>query len=221
MRLVRFSKLVAAACLTALLLGCRSNPTYDTLTTLLPWTKQYAAITPGIEYLWVSVDGQASVMALGERTVQGVGAQQSVHEHWYTGQGEMLYTVNGRIAQALGFTHELRGQSPGAPAWRDVLGSTREIQWTRQLDLMPGYRYGVTDTVVTQRTNAPKHVPEGVPAQAQWVTDLVGSKGDDGLAWWYVQKFAVLDDHVVYSEQCVAKGLCLQMRPLGVVVPLK
>mgnify|MGYP000411462583 CR=1 FL=1 len=204
-----------------LLCGCRSNPTLDTFTTLLPWRSQYAPVQPGVEYMVVSLEGRTSVMALGGRSMQGSGAIQSVHEHWYTGQGEMLYLVDGRIQQALGFTHEWRGQTSTPPSWSTVLQSSREISWRRVLDAMPGYRFNLTDDISSYKTAAPKRLPEGVSPQAQWVADLVASKGDDGQAWWYLQKFAVLDGRVIYSEQCLAKAMCIALRPLGVVVSAK
>jgi hypothetical protein len=83
---------------------------------------------------------------------------------------------------------------------------------------MPGYRYGVVETVTSNRVHAPKRLPDGVKSQAQWVAETVSSKGHDGLEWWYLQKFALLNDRVVYSEQCLDKALCLKMRPLGVMV---
>ncbi len=189
------------------------------MSTLLPQGKQINIYQPGFEYLSISVDGRASVMALGERTVQSTGNSRQVHERWYTGQGEMLLVVDGRIQQAIGFTHEWRGQTSTPPTWASLLQSSREVSWRRSLDMMPGYRYNLTDNITSYKTTPPKRLPEGVSPQAQWVADLVASKGDDGLAWWYLQKFAMLDDRVVYSEQCIAKALCLALRPLGVVVP--
>ncbi len=218
---MRFSKW-GLLCVVFAFVGCRSNPTYDTLTTLLPWGKQYAYIQPGFEYLWVSLDGRASVMALGERSVDEQALVRHVHERWYTGQGEMLYLVDGRIQQALGFTHELRSQMARAwPEWAAVLETNRQVDWRRQVDLMPGYRYNVVNHVTTYKTPSPNKLPEGVPASARWVADLVEGKSGDGQAWRYVQKFAISNGQVMYSEQCIDKDLCLQMRPLGVVVPAK
>jgi hypothetical protein len=196
--------------------GCRgSNPVYDTLTNVLPWSRQYASLQPGFEYLWVSVDGRASVMALGSRETRG----RAVHEHWYTGQGEMIYLVNGRVQQALGFTHEVRHQTGQAPAWSELGQSLTAVQWTRQLDLMPGYRMGVQEYVASRAVAEPSRLPEDVPAHAQWYADIVNGKHANGLAWRYEQRFALANDHVVYSEQCLAATLCLKLRPLGVVVP--
>lgn len=219
MLFTRCAKLVWGSLAVLALLGCRSNPTFDTFTTLLPWGKQYAQVQPGIEYLWVSLDGRTSVMALGERKLLPGKDAFDVREYWYTGQGEMLYLLNGRIQQAHGFISEWRAQKSSAPAWAEVLQSPREWPWQRQLDIMPGYRYGVVETVTSSRVQVPKHLPEGVTSQAQWVAETISSKGHDGQEWWYLQKFAVLNDRVVYSEQCVDKSLCLKMRPLGVMVP--
>jgi hypothetical protein len=87
--------------------------------------------------------------------------------------------------------------------------------------MMPGFRYGVTEHVTTQSIRPPKSLPEGVSPKAQWVLDTVGSKGADGQEWWYLQKFAVLDGQVVFSEQCIHQDLCLKLRPLGVLVAAK
>jgi hypothetical protein len=211
---------VSAMVVALTMQGCRStNPVYDTLTNVLPWSQQYASLQPEFEYLWVSVDGKASVMALGAREARGT----AVHEHWYTGQGEMLYLVEGRVQQALGFTHELRQQRGTPPAWgrfdAALVQATQDVVWTRQLDVMPGYRFGVQETVVSRTVAEPTRLPEGVPAHAQWVADEVLGKKANGLPWVYAQRFAVANGRVVYSEQCLAPAVCLTLRPLGVVVP--
>lgn len=210
------ARYVSVLAVVLLAQGCRSsNPVYDTLTHMLPWSKQYASLLPGFEYLWVSVDGRASVMALGTRETQG----NEVHEHWYTGQGEMLYLVNGRIQQALGLTHELRHQTGKPPTWVELGQSPKGVQWTRQLDVMPGYRLGVQEYVVSSTIPEPSRLPDDVPPRAQWYVESVSSTNANGLPWRYEQRFARVNDRVVYSEQCLAPALCLKLRPLGVVVP--
>jgi len=204
-----------------MMLGCRSNPTYDTLTTLLPWQKQFAQVQPGVEYLWVSVGGRATVMALGERSLEGVAPNVSRHEYWYTGQGEMLYLRNGRIQEAKGFTREWRGQTSNPPDWADALKSNRAISWRRQMDLMPGFRYNSVDHLTTYNLPTPKQLPENVPTTAFWIGDSVESKIENGRVWRFEQRFAIENGVVVYSEQCLAPELCLKLRTLGVVVPAK
>lgn len=217
MRVIPF----ALICVLLVLTGCRSNPTYDTLTTLLPWQRQYAQVQPGFEYLWVSVDGRASLMALGERNVQGKAPDLRVLEYWYTGQGEMLYLLNGRIQEVKGFTYEWRGQSSATPEWGEILGSQREMTWRRQLDVMPGFQYNLITHLTTYQIPAPRSLPEGVNAQARWVEDTVDTKTSEGRASRHRQRFALLDGQVVYSEQCVSESFCMKLRPLGVVVPVK
>ncbi|CAN1486303.1 Group 4 capsule polysaccharide formation lipoprotein GfcB [Burkholderiaceae bacterium] len=210
--------------------GCRSvNPVYDTFTNVLPRSLLVTNLQPGFEYLWVSVYGKASVMALGARETRG----NAVHEHWYNGQGEMLHLVDGRVQQALGFAHELRQQTGAPPAWASFQGemqrtqaqaerqaqATKDVTWKRQLDVMPGYRFGVQETLVSRTLAEPDRLPEGVPANAQWVADEVFGKKANGLPWVYAQRFAVANGRVVYSEQCLAPAVCLKLRPLGVVVP--
>lgn len=223
---------VSVLVLVLLMQGCQStNPMLDTFSRVFPAPVQFANLAPGFEYLWVSVDGKASVMALGARETRGTAE----HEHWYTGQGEMLYLVNGRVHQALGFTQELRQQTGAPPAWdsfaaqlmpmnmKDQVSApphaTKDVVWTRQLDVMPGYRFGVQETVVSRTVAEPARWPEGVPAHAQWVADEVQGKKTNGLPWVYAQRFALVNNRVVYSEQCLAPAVCLKLRPLGVVVP--
>jgi len=237
-----FYTLMVVVALTLTMQGCRStNPVFDTLTQAMPWKPQVASLQPGFEYLWVSVDGKASVMALGKREVRGT----AVHEHWYTGQGEMLYLVDGRVQQALGFTHELRQQTSAPPAWSSFKAvqqqtpqttslttpvvaavpepepshANQDYLWKRQLDVMPGYRFGVQEAVVTRAVAKPVRLPDRVPANALWVADDVQGKKANGLPWVYAQRFALVNESVVYSEQCLAPALCLALRPLGVVVP--
>jgi hypothetical protein len=133
----------------------------------------------------------------------------------------MLLLIDGRINKALGFTHEIRNQEHISPSWDEVVDSKNKISWFRKLDLMPGFRYNVQNNVTTYKIAFPKNSPEFVPLNAEWITDLVESKSFDGHAWWYLQRFAIVDGIVIYSEQCIDKGLCLTLRRLGVVVPAK
>jgi hypothetical protein len=208
--------------LLVFLCSCQSNPTYDTFTTLLPWTKQYSQVKPGYEYILVSANGRQAVMALGNRVSnQQLGSKSSVHEYWYTGAGEMLVLLDGRISKALGFTHEIRSQTYVAPSWVEVVESKNELSWLKKIDLMPGFRYNLQNNVTTYKIAFPKDAPKFVPLNAEWITDLVESKALDGRAWSYLQRFAILDGIVFYSEQCIDKDLCLTIRRLGVVVPAK
>ena len=204
-----------------LLYGCKSNPTYDTFTVLLPWSKKYSQIQPGYEYILVAVNDNQALMALGSRYFLPEFGHKSVHEYWYTGTGEMLHLVDGRINKALGFTHEIRHQTNNAPYWGEVVESKNELRWFRKIDLMPSFRYNLYNNISTYKVPTPKDAPNFVPVNALWVTDLIESKSVNGKPWSYSQLFAIVDRSVIYSEQCIDKGICLSIRNLGVVVPEK
>ncbi len=160
-------------------------------------------------------------MALGQRSIVGVVPDITLHEYWYNGQGEMLYLRNGRIQEAKGFTRELRGQTSSPPDWADVRKSNLAISWMRQLDVMPGFRYNLLEHITTYNLVTPKQLPDNVPTTAAWIGDSVESKNENGRPWRFDQKFAIERGVVVYSEQCLAPELCLNLRALGVVVPAK
>ena len=202
-----------------LLCGCQSNPTFDTFTNLLPWTKKYSQVSVGLEYILVSTNENDALMALGERRIDE--SKNQIHEHWYTGQGEMLYLVNGRIQKALGFTNEIRSQINEAPTWNEVVESRRELTWRRKIDLMPGFRYGVINNISTKKIETPSKPPDNLPTTSKWIADLVESKTYDGKTWWFTQRFALFEGRIVYSEQCISSELCLKIKHLGVLVSAK
>jgi len=201
-----------------LLAGCQGlHPVMDTLSMAWPWRSQYAQLLPGVDYMVVSLDGRATVMALGERRDVPSSQdplRQERHELWYSSQHETLHTVNGRIHRALGFTVEWRSQEASPPAWAEVQKARHEVPWSRVLDIMPGYRYGQVDHLWIKPVDPPAKPPQGVPAQAAWFEEAVVSLTPEGRPWEFRQRFAVLNGRVAYSEQCLAPRICLSLRPL-------
>lgn len=137
------------------------------------------------------------------------------HEHWYSSQHEMLHLVDGRIHQALGFTIEWRAQESTPPPWREVQKARHEVPWSRVLDIMPGYRYGQIDHLWVKSSPPPTQLPNGVPATATWFEEAVVSQTVQGRPWEFQQRFAVWNDRVAYSEQCLSPLVCLSLRPLS------
>jgi hypothetical protein len=198
------------------LTGCQGfNPVTDTAGYFWNDKKARANLSPGFEYLEVEWQGRKAYMALGYRETQG----PNVSEHWYSGQGEMMKLVNGRIVQVFGMTHEVRSVTTNSPVWNDVLTHRSPIVWYQTKDLMPRYRYGLQEFVKTQQiTPNPSEKALASDASA-WLVEEVRSKDEKGKPWVYQQKFALLGDRVIYSEQCVAQEMCFKLKPLGVVVP--
>jgi hypothetical protein len=173
-------------------------------------------LKPGFEYILIDIDGRKTVMALGSREVLTESGRASLHERWYSGQGEMIHMVDGRIHTAVGLTVEWRRQRSNPPAWDLLAKSSSSVAWSRELDVMPGYRYGQADHIETKLSTAPKGAPV-LPLDATWIMDQVRSPQVLGGDWTYTQTFAIHQGRVVYSEQCLAPTVCFKFKPLGMM----
>ena len=139
-----------------------------------------------------------------------------IHEYWYSGQKEMIELVEGRIVSVMGMTTEWRQTNSKAPSWDSLSSYSMPTAWVRNRDLMPGYRYGFKDEVMTKIVEAPPKNKE-FPIGAVWFQDNINSKGMDGSEWAYQQLFAWVNGKTLYSEQCIAQDLCLTLKYIGVI----
>ena len=173
-------------------------------------------LKPGFEYILIEIDGRKTAMALGSREVMVLQGQEQVHERWYSGQREMIHMVNGRLQTAVGLTVEWRHQRSIPPAWVMVDQTQDHLTWSRELDIMPGYRFGHTDQLQTRVSSAPKGAPI-LPSDTRWFSDWVRSPQPLGGEWVFEQHFALHQGRVMYSEQCLAPTVCFKFQPLGLV----
>ncbi len=197
--------------LALLLSACsQTNPVLTTLGSA--WHDPSAAMNfnPSLEYLQVQALGRKSYLVLGVRQVQG----EEMNEYWYSADKEMLHLRNGRLIEALGMTREIRSTTLTAPAWLTL--STQAQVWVRERDLMPYYQYGVRQFVISQQVKPTEQEKAWAPRATHWVQEQIKTSSATQGAWIYDELFA-LDDHghVLYSNQCVAPDLCLQMTYLG------
>jgi hypothetical protein len=175
------------------------------------------------EYLQVELNSAKFLMALGRRTID---ANNVVVEHWYSGQSELLEIRNGRIWRLSGATTEWRGQVAAPPNW-STLANAGQVKWQRQLDIMPDYRYGQTDHIVSHRLSTPPATaPKTLstqPQQLSWFSDTITSRDEAGQPWTFEQVFAIdsgsghPNGRWIYSEQCVSPVMCVKLRYLGFV----
>lgn len=170
---------------------------------------------PGFEYLEVEWQGRKSAMALGYRSLNSA----QTDEHWYTSQGEMLKLQNGRIVQVLGMTREVRRLSTNTPPWTNLISHKLPVVWSQTKDVMPDYRFGLQEFVITQQMNPTSAEQSLIKGATHWIAEEIKSKDATGKTWIYQQKFALANDRVIYSEQCIARDMCFKLKPLGVVVP--
>jgi hypothetical protein len=209
----------------ALLSACQGingiSPVLDTGRLLFPSTDFSAHYKQGFEYLLVDHDGHKAAMALGARQSDG----PVVHEYWYSGQREMLHLQNGRLHNVVGMTQEVRAQTLITPSWQAIAEATANttgggaLVWSRTRDVQPGYRYGVVEYIISKQIEPTKALQAAAGQPAVWFEDQVKSKNQDGKEWLYTELFAVVNDRVVYSQQCVGPTLCLRLQPLGVMKP--
>jgi hypothetical protein len=158
-------------------------------------------------------------MTLGKRTLTQTPQGETVDEFWFTRGGEMLHTRNGRIHAMFGLPVEWRNNQSTPPTWQDTLSRSEASSWLRVRDEMPNYRYGVSDKITTIALAGPpkldKLALELAPTpntQIRWVQDKVETSNNKGQRWEFTQVFAIDQNKVVYSEQCISPVFCFQIQ---------
>jgi hypothetical protein len=130
---------------------------------------------------------------------------------WYSTEGEVISLQNGRVVNTAGLETDWRAvRNFSLPAWQDMIGRNA-VTYSRERDEMPGYRFGIKETVSLYPVDVPANAKlVGMPATTlRWYEEsVIGQPG--GLP---SGRFAVqLKDgatRIVYGEQCLSKTLCL------------
>lgn len=211
-------RLLAVAWLAVALTGCQAGPETAALDGLRQaWLKGRAAepaLNPAFSYLRVSVQGQVAYLALGSTDPH----PQGLNETWYSATGEVLRLREGRITESLGTVVEWRDvRFEGWPGWdAAVAAGAAGIDWTRLRDVMPGYRYRVTDRLQLRPVPPParSQLQRVAPSSLQWFVETrVGPPPRDGVEALPSARYAVEAVEgrvrVVYGEQCLRADFCL------------
>lgn len=164
-------------------------------------------LNPGLSYLRVTVRGRGVLLVRGYEEKHPEG----LIEVWYSTEGEVISLQNGRVVNTAGLETDWRAvRNFSLPAWKDMAGSNA-VTYSRERDEMPGYRFGIKETVSLYPVDVPANAKlVGMPATTlRWYEEsVIGQPG--GLP---SGRFAVqLKDgatRVVYGEQCLSKTLCL------------
>lgn len=228
-------RLACGAVLFLLLSGCQvtQGPSWQLLER---WRATTAApvpprLDPAYPFLRLTRDGMQAHLVLGYRTTRsGGGLPVSVLDHWYSADQVLLALQDGRISQLLGTQIEWRAvQQAQRPEWSElaVAPVAQPRTWTRHHDEMPGYRYGLSETIRSQRVDRgmPTSLDQTVLpvplAALRWVLDEVEATRPDGSRWSYRQWFALGEWQgrwqVLWSLQCTAPHWCLELQPLAQV----
>ena len=170
------------------------------------------------EYLLVHGGVKPTLMGLGKRTVTQTTQGEAVDEFWFSVQGELLVLRNGRIHSVFGLPIEWRSNLSSPPNWQQTLSSSEAITWLRVRDEMPNYRFGIPDKISTLAlASAPtldNIATELAPKQSnniKWVQDKIETSDHKGQLWLFKQVFAIEQNQMIYSEQCISSTYCLRI----------
>jgi hypothetical protein len=223
---VQIRALAAALSLVAALSGCSAGS--NAILQTLPYAYgrspgvDDARLNPNVRYLRVTIGGRVVLLALGNVDSD----RQGPIEVWYSAEREVLRLQSGRLVGAVGLTTEWRGVLlPELPSWGAVARGHKAFRWTRTRDVMPGYRFGVKDTLSLRVVEEPKRGElQGLdPQRLTWFEERVESGPVAGLSAVLgnsIAADAVLpparyavdlregQETVVYGEQCLAPKLC-------------
>lgn len=189
-----------------------------------------ATPNPNFQYLRVTVEGRLALFVLGYIDPHPHGPV----EVWFSAEKEVLRLQNGRLIGATGPSTEWQGVViPTLPAWETLARSTEPLQWTRIRDVMPGYRFGLRDTLSLHVTAAPaKSALLGIaPQNLLWfeermqpppaATNILSALSTSGDYHLPPARYALAlrngKGTIVYGEQCLSARLCFtwQRWPVG------
>ena len=161
--LFRFRSRFRSLCLALTLLSlfaCGHTPVTRTLFDAIPGLSQKADsinLNPSLRYLRVTVRGRVVLMVLGYVEPHPEGQVET----WYSSEGEVIRLQNGRIVATAGLETDWRAvRNFSLPAWKDLVGRPAVV-YRRERDEMPGYRFGIAESVSLY--------PVAVPSNARLV----------------------------------------------------
>lgn len=203
--------------LVVALSGCASNmnTAYETLKFVVSKDTTVSAVRldPRFRYLRISIDGRSALFTLGYLDPH----PQGTIEVWYSALREVLRMQNGRIVGATGAATEWRNVAlPKLPSWSELAVAGSPSRWVRVRDVMPGYRYGVPDSLVLRVTPPPARsaLQDIDPAGLTWFEEVLDPDAPGGAeanflpTARYAVQFANGMETVVYGEQCLARDFC-------------
>jgi len=182
-----------------------------------------ARLNPNFQYLRVTVRGRVAIVALGNVDDHPHGPI----EVWYSAEREVLRLQNGRLIGAVGLITEWRNVVfPQLPSWPAVARADRTFKWTRSRDVMPGYRFGVSEELALRNIAPPgKSSLRGLdPQKLTWFEERIEAGSGGGFSVVlrniidseaplpparYAVDFRDGREKVVYGEQCLAAELCI------------
>ena len=165
-----------------------------------------ASLNPSVRYLRVMIDGRVALLVLGYTDFDRLGPV----EVWYSADRTVLRLQNGHVVGLTGTNTEWRQARLSAmPQWPTATAASEPTIYTRMRDVMPGYRFGVQDSLSLRAISPPAKSNLAVLK----ATDLRWFEAVEKNAKLPAARFALTGsdqgNFVVYSEQCISSALCL------------
>ncbi len=207
---MRFTqKILWYALLVLYLTGCGHTPVTRTLFDTFGKAPGVYAINlnPAYRYLRVSVGDRDALLVLGYSDPNPVGPIET----WYSNAGEVLTLQNGRILSTVGLRIDWRTVTYAElPSWSGVLNSS-SAQFMRKRDEMPGYRFGISETVMLLPVKPPSDTRlVGISAkELTWFEETVQASPKRLPSARYGLSARNGVPTVIYGEQCLAPDLCI------------
>ena len=220
---VKFKNHLIVLSLVAAIGGCATstNAIVQTMQSALGRGRgiEEAKLNPDFRYLRVTIGRRVVLLALGYLDKH----PQGTIEVWYSADREVVRLQNGRLVGAAGLTTEWRNVVlPDFPAWSALASAGAPLRWSRTRDVMPGYRYGLRDSLALSVVPPPPtSALQGLdPKDLTWFEERLA---DEALpktalpAARYAVQLAGNEAIVVYGEQCLAPQTCFnwQRWPVG------
>lgn len=206
---------VVVVFLTFVAAGCSggSSAVVDTLrysTELIRHKSPTPRLSPDFAYLRLSIAGRVLFLARGSIDPSAQGPV----EVWYSSEREVVRLQSGRVVGVVGTANEWRSVLlPALPSWRS-LAAQEQFSWIRVRDVMPGYRLGVTDSVVTRLIEPPPktQLKDIDPKSLTWFEDRIDANGFEDSETLPPAHYAVAlsqsVEQVIYGEQCLGPTVC-------------
>lgn len=198
-----------------LLQGCssdNSNPLVLQFQHIVPKNShaERTQFDPRYQFLRLKVNGNVIFLASDTPEIDS----RNKSSVWYSAGREVLRFKDGRLIAAVGLSSEWRdAKLPEFPAWSEIAREKRAMRWTRVRDVMPGYHYGIKDSLLLQEISAPSvsELKEVDPKTLIWFEERLETTGNT-VADLPIARYAVdlraPNGSVVYGEQCVSATLC-------------
>ena len=164
-------------------------------------------LNPKFRYLRVTVNHRSALLVLGYTE----NYKEGNVEIWYSDSGQVLRLQNGRVLGTVGLeTDWLNVNYVSLPSWGKVT-QNQSISYQRKRDQMPGYRFGISESLTISPIPPPTD-SEIVPIsykQLKWYQEVSSGQSDSSKS----ARYAVLEKNgdlkVVYSDQCLSEKFCL------------